>query len=290
MTQPLLANWNGVEQPLDEVRVSVLDRGFLFGDGGYEVLRIYGGRLFLLDEHMQRLVRSLDKLRIAADVPRIERRLRETLAHSGVVEGMAYLQVTRGEAPRMHRFPPGNPHPNELIYIAPLAGDPYGDARETGAAVLTTPDVRWGRCDIKSINLLANCLAAQAAAEAGCQEALLVAEDGAIVEGSHTSVFGVKDGAIWTTPLGPHILPGITRGLVLRLAARAGISVVEKSLHTRELGEIDELFLTGTTSEVLPVTTVDGRPIGNGRPGPVTRRLAETYRQVVDEMLAGPAS
>jgi D-alanine transaminase len=285
MTSPL-ANWNGVEMPLDDVRVSVLDRSFLFGDGIYEVLRVYGGRPFLLREHMDRLGRSLEKIRIRTDVERIEQRMRQTLIHSGVREGTIYIQVTRGVGPRTHKFPPGNPQPNELIYINELGDDPYKAARTTGASVITVPDDRWNRCDIKSVNLLANCLAAQAAAEAGCEEAILVADDGSVVEGSHTSVFGVKDGSIWTTPLGPHILPGITRALVLRLAAQAGIPVVERSLRKGELREIDELFLTGTTSEVLPVTRVDGHPVGKGTPGPVTTKLAATYQRVVEELLA----
>jgi D-alanine transaminase len=287
MSSPL-ANWNGVEMPLDEVRVSVLDRSFLFGDGIYEVLRVYGGRPFLLREHIDRLARSLEKIRIQAEVTRIEQRLRQTLIHSRVREGTVYIQVSRGVAPRTHKFPPGNPQPNELIYINEIKDDPYKAARTTGASVITVPDDRWNRCDIKSVNLLANCLAAQAAAEAGCEEAILVADDGSVVEGSHTSVFGVKDGSIWTTPLGPHILPGITRALVLRLAAQAGISVVERSLRKSELREIDELFLTGTTSEVLPVTHVDSHPVGRGTPGPITIRLAATYQKVVDELLSTP--
>jgi D-alanine transaminase len=170
--------------------------------------------------------------------------------------------------------------------VKELGDDPYQAARTTGASVITVPDDRWNRCDIKSVNLLANCMAAQAAAEAGCDEAVLVADDGSVVEGSHTSVFGVKDGSIWTTPLGPHILPGITRALVLRLAAQAGIPVVERSLKKSELREIDELFLTGTTSEVLPVTRVDSQPVGRGTPGPVTTRLAATYQKVVEQLLS----
>jgi D-alanine transaminase len=276
-----LANWNGALMPLEDVRVSVLDRAFLFGDAVYEVLRIYGGTMFLLREHMDRLARSLEKVRIQTDVARLERRLMETLTESRVREGIAYLQVTRGEAPRMHRFPPGTVSPNELIYIKELDGDPYREAREKGASAITVTDDRWNRCDIKSVNLLANCFAAQAAAEVDCEEALLVADDGNIVEGSHTSVFGVKDGCIWTTPLGPQILPGVTRGLVMRLADEAGICVIERSLKKEELPQIDELFLTGTTSEVLPVTQVDGRPIGTGSPGTITKRLAETYGDLV---------
>jgi D-alanine transaminase len=279
--QTPLANWNGEFLPLDEVRVSVLDRAFLFGDGVYEVLRIYSGRPFLFREHFDRLQRSLDELRIAADAGRIGARLRETLTRSGVLNGTAYVQVTRGVAARKHPFPDPPPIPNELIYVQALSGDPYADVRESGASVITLPDQRWGRCDIKSVNLLANCLAAQAAVEAGCHEALLISPAGEVVEGSHTSAFAVQNGELWTAPLGPHLLPGITRALVVQLAQRAGIPVIERSLPAAELSQIDELFVTGTTSEVLPVTRVDNRPVGTGRPGPVTRRLFEAYHEFV---------
>lgn len=276
-----LANWNGRQMPLAEVQVSVLDRGFLFGDGIYEVLRVYGGRPFLCAEHMRRLRRSIGEVRIDCDVDRLERRMHETLAHSGVKEGLIYIQVTRGAARRTHRFPDPPVPPNELIYVEEIEADPYARWRESGADLLSLPDLRWKRCDIKSVNLLANCMAAQAAAEAGCVEALLVAADGAITEGSHTSIFAVQDGRIITTPLGPQILPGITRGLVVRLSEQARIPITEGRLRRDQLAAVHELFLTGTTSEVLPITRVDGGAIGDGRPGPVTRRLYEAYRDLV---------
>lgn len=283
------ANWNGAAMPLSEATVSVLDRGFLFGDGVYEVLRVYGGRPFLLREHMARLRRSLEAIRIDADEERLEQRMHATLNESGVESGMIYVQVTRGTAPRTHRFPEPPVAPNELIYVEAIESDPYGEHRDEGAKLLTMDDIRWRRCDIKSVNLLGNCLAAQAAVEAGCLEALLVDRDGMITEGSHTSVFPVRDGKILATPLGPHILPGITRGLMVKLAERAGIAIVEDRLPRSELAAIDEMFLTGTTSEVLPVTQVDGRAIGDGRPGPVTRRLVATYSEYVREWLSGTA-
>lgn len=281
------ANWNGVPQPLSTVQVSVLDRGFLFGDGIYEVLRVYGGRPFLLREHMTRLRRSLAEIRIAADPARLEERMLATLAESGIVGGMIYLQVTRGSAPRTHKFPNPPVRPNELIYVDAIDGDPYAAYRDSGAKLITVPDVRWGRCDIKSVNLLANCLAAQAAAEAGCLEALLIGADGTITEGSHTSIFAVQHGRILATPQGANILPGITRGLLVTLAARAGIEIEERFVKQAELPEIDEMFLTGTTSEVLPVTQVDGHAIGTGRPGPVTARLVAAYNDFVHDWLAG---
>ncbi len=217
----------------------------------------------------------------------MEARTLALLARSGVQEGLIYMQVTRGVYPRVHKFPPKGTKPNELVWVKEFAETPFADCRASGAAVVTYPDIRWKRCDVKSVNLLGNCMAAEAAAQAGCQEALLIADDGSIVEGSHTSAFGVKDGKVWTTPLGPHILPGITRALVLKLAHRANIEVIERSLQKSQLGEIDELFLTGTTSEVLPVTRVDGQSIGSGKPGPVTLKLVAEYRREIEELVRG---
>lgn len=287
MKRPTLANWNGAILPLEEVRVSVLDRGFMFGDAVYEALRVYSGRAWLLDEHCARLRSSLAELRIDADVNRVRQRMLETLRASGVREGLIYVQVTRGAAPRHHAFPRPEPAPNELVYVEDYGGDPFADIRPHGVGVITFPDVRWERRDIKSTNLLANCLAAQKAAEAGCFEAVLVEADGRISEASRNSVFAVKEGKVWTRPTSHHILPGITRRLVLELAERAGIPTVERGVGQGDLSTIDELFLTGTTSEVLGVTHVDARPVGDGRVGPITRRLADTYRQSVQDWLVG---
>ena len=282
-----LANWNGTEMPLGEVRVSVLDRGFLFGDGVYEVLRVYHGKPFLEREHMDRLQESLAELRISIDFHRLEGRVRETLAHSGVIDGLVYIQVTRGEAPRMHHFPSPTPKPNELIWVKDLGGDPLAALRETGGSAILVADQRWKRCDIKSVNLLANCLAAQEANEADCDEALLVADDGSITEGSHTSVFGISHGHLLTAPLEANILPGITRGLVLDLAERAGIPCREQPLTRANLWEVDELFVTGTSAEVLPIVLVDERAIASGKPGSITRRLEAAYRDEIRRVCGG---
>ncbi|MEZ6052050.1 MAG: D-amino acid aminotransferase [Planctomycetaceae bacterium] len=286
MSHEILANWNGVEMPLSEVTVSVLDRGFLFGDGVYEVLRVYKGQPFLEAEHLERFRRSLDKISIVCQVDRLIERMQMTLENSEVTEGMIYMQVTRGAAPRTHRFPSGDVPPNELIYVEPMEVDHYAEAREQGAAVITVPDLRWKRCDIKSINLLANCMAAQQAAEQGCIEALLVNADGTVTEGSHTSVFGVRDGHVLTSPLSPSILPGITRGLVTRLAGRCGIPLHETSFSAEEIPQLDELFLTGTTAEVVPLIRVDGNLVNDGHPGPITRRLQRAYQEFVAESLS----
>lgn len=282
-----LASLNGQPMPLSEVRVPALDRGFLFGDAVYEVIRVYRGRLWLGDEHFARLAQSLRAVRIeGVDLGRLRSRVREMLASHPLDDATVYIQITRGAAPRSHRFPAGVA-PLEFFYAEPFA-DPYARAREDGAAVITQPDVRWGRCDIKSTNLLANVLAMQAAAESGCLEALLCLPDGTITEGTHTSCFGVRDGHILTTPQGPDILPGITRALALRLARQASIPVREVALTRDLLEDISELFLTGTTSEVMPVVRVDGRPVGRGWPGPVTRLLQRSYGEAVAAFLAGP--
>jgi D-alanine transaminase len=215
------------------------------------------------------------------DIARLRQRMQETIAAGPFKEATVYIQITRGAAPRSHGFP-ANAVPLEFLFVQEF-GDPYAQARQDGAAVITVPDIRWGRCDIKSTNLLANVLAAQAAKEAGCTEALLCSDDGIVSEGTHTSFFGVLDGKVLTAPNSNHILPGITRGLILRLAQRAKIELHEHELRRSDLARVSELFLTGTTSEVLPVVRVDNQPIAEGKPGPITRRLQDAYRDAVRE-------
>jgi D-alanine transaminase len=281
--QPI-ANVNGRQMPLSDVRISAQDRGFLFGDAVYEVLRVYHGRPWLADEHFQRLARSLRAIRIdGVDVEQLRRRMHATIAAGPFQEATVYIQITRGEAPRTHTFP-DDATPLELLYVREFH-DSYRAARETGAAVITQPDVRWERCDIKSTNLLANVLAMQAAKEAGCLEALLVLPDGTLTEGTHTSFFGVLNGAVLTAPNSNAILPGITRGLLVKLAAKAGIPLREHVLRRADLANVSELFLTGTTAEVLPIIRVDEQTIGGGKPGAVTRRLQEAYQNSVAEYL-----
>jgi len=281
-----LANLNGETMPLSEARIPALDRGFLFGDAVYEVMRVYGGRPWLTDEHFARLGRSLEAIHIhGVDLGRLRQRMLDTIAAGPFGEAIVYIQVTRGAASRSHGFPAGV-QPLELLYVQEYH-DPYVQARQDGASVITFPDLRWGRCDIKSTNLLANVLANQAAKEAGCVEALLYSDDGVVSEGTHTSFFGVLQGKLLTAPNSPHILPGITRGLVLRLAQRARIELQEHELRRPDLARVSELFLTGTTSEVLPVVRVDGQPIADGKPGSITRRLQQAYREAVSEACGG---
>jgi D-alanine transaminase len=280
-----LANLNGELLPLAEAKISALDRGFLFGDAVYEVLRVYQGRPWLAQEHFERLGRSLEAIRIpGVNLERLRQRVRDTITAGAFQEAIVYIQITRGAAPRRTHPFPAEATPLEFLYVDEFL-DPYQEARQTGASVITQPDLRWDRCDIKSTNLLGNVLAMQAAKEAGCLEALLYLPDGTLMEGTHTSFFGVLNGTVLTAPNSNAILPGITRGLTLRLAAQARIPVREQVVKRGDLGQVSELFLTGTTSEVLPVIRVDGRPVAEGRPGPVTRRLQEAYAEAVRDFL-----
>ncbi|MDO8500364.1 MAG: aminotransferase class IV [Gemmatimonadaceae bacterium] len=264
-----------------EVRVSPDDRGFLLGDGIYEVAAAYDGRFIALDRHMDRLRRSLGEARIDASVADpLETVFQELLernwfANSG--KAMVYLQVTRGAAPRTHAFPRTACRPTVYAYAAPFPdlGDLAG-----GVGAITRPDLRWSRCDIKTISLIANVLANQEAKESGAFEAILI-RDGVALEGTHTSFFGVSGGVVRTAPLSNLILPGITRELAIEAASRAGIEVREEPVPANELAVMDELFITGTTTEVVPIVRLDGNPVGNGSPGPVTLRIAQLYRAAI---------
>jgi D-alanine transaminase len=282
-TEPL-ANLDGVVMPLSEARIPATDRGFLFGDGVYEVLRVYGGRPWLMDWHFERFERSLGAIRITGvDLGRLRQRMLDTLAASRLREATVYLQVTRGSAPRSHAFP-ASARPLEFLFVQEFR-DPYVSARRDGVGVVLHPDLRWGRCDIKSVNLLANVLATQAAKEANCQEALLTLPDGRITEASHSSFFGVKDGALVTTCNSPAILPGVTRRWLLELARRTDVPVQERNLHREELATAEELFLAGTTIEVLPIVQADGRSVGAGQRGPITWRLQEAYQEALRQFV-----
>ncbi|SRR5579875_499256 len=279
-----LANWNGEEMPLADVRVPALDRAFLFGDAVYEVIRLYRGRPWKLEEHLGRLRASTEAVRISGvDEAVLRRRLLETIEHSRVCEGLAYLQVTRGAARRSHGFP-AHCRPNVLIYAEEYA-DPYADKRELGVEAITYPDIRWARNEIKATSLLANCLAAQAAVEAGAAESILVDTGGFVTEGSHTSVFAVKEGSVVISPASTKVLPGITKRQVITLARQSGIAITEGRLKKDDLWAVDEVFLTGTPEEILPVTAIDGKAVGSGAPGPVTRRLQQTFKETLEQWL-----
>jgi D-alanine transaminase len=268
---------NGDFLPFEEARIPIMDRGFLFADGIYEVSAVVDGRLVDNEGHLARLDRSLAEIRIPNPHATEEwvRLQTELVARNGVTEGLVYMQVTRGVAERDFAFPK-EARPTVVMFTqaktilaSPLA--------ETGVAVVSVPDLRWTRRDIKSVALLAQVLAKQAAAEAGVFEAWMV-EDGAVTEGSSSTAFIVtREGTIVTRPLSNAILPGITRRAVMRLAEEVQLRVEERAFSLDEAHEAAEAFLTSASSFVMPVVAIDGRPVGDGRPGPLARRLRALY-------------
>ena len=277
-----LANVNGKITPLVDAMVPALDRGFLFGDAVYEGLQAVSGKVRFIDLHFDRLARSLNELRIGPiDLTRLRQRLMETIAAGPFADAFIYIQITRGAGlTRTHHFPPPDTRPNEFLFVEPFT-DPYVQLRQTGVKAITHLDLRWHRCDIKSTNLLGNVLAFQAAREQGANEAILIRPDGTVTEGTRTSLFGVVNGTIRTGPNSPEILPGVTRSVIIRLIHQLKLPLEERHLRQEELPHINELFFTGTTSEVLPITTLNGNPVADGKPGPFTRRLQEAFNQFV---------
>jgi D-alanine transaminase len=261
--------------------VSVDDRGFLFADGLYEVIRVYAGRLFLAEGHIERLHRGLAAVRIdpgaAEGLIGIAERL---IAENGLgdADATVYIQITRGVAPRKHSFPEPGTRPT-IYMVAKAFPRPAAENFVNGVATVSVADTRWGRCDIKSVGLLPNVLANQQAKEAGAFEALFV-RDGVLIEGSHSNLLGVMGGEVVTYPECNYILGGITRRFVLDLARELGMPVREGPIFLDRLHEVEELFLSGTTTEVMPITRLDGRAIGNGRPGPVAARLQHAYNEI----------
>lgn len=278
-----LANWNGQEMPLEDVKVSVLDRAFLFGDAVYEVIRLYGGKLWMFDRHMSRLATGLKSLRIeGVDLDALGKRIEATVKNSGEREALVYIQVTRGEAKRTHHYPE-KIAPNQLVYVEHF--DDPRTMRETGVPVISINDFRWQRNDLKVTSLIANCMAAQTAHENGCIEVVQIGSDGYVTEGSHTSIFAVKDGKILVSPSSSKVLPGITKQQILELSAAAGIGIHETRVKKSELKDVDEMFLTGTPEEIVPIVRVDDLVIGGGTPGPVTRKLQQAFTESVQKWL-----
>jgi D-alanine transaminase len=279
---------NGQYLPGENARISVLDRGFIFGDGVYEVWRVVDGKLFEHQRHDRRLRRGLKALEIVVpdrDVDALagvaDRLLRDNDLTSG--EGTFYVEITRGAAPRSHAYPPAGTKPT-LFAMVTRFEVPHA-TRAAGAKAITQPDVRWLHCDIKTVQLLPNVMAKQKAQSSGALEAIFV-RDGIVTEGTHTSVLGVKSGELRTHPLSPLILPSVTRELVLEIAREQGIPVREDAFSAKELFELDELFVSGTTTDVTPIVDVDGNRIGSGKPGPISRAL---YTGLQSRLYAGAA-
>lgn len=282
MSQEAQVYLNGRVLPKGQARIDPDDRGFLFGDGIYEVLRVSDGLPLFVDEHFARLGRSTAGCDLTQPFDRagFERMARDLIAANAIRNGLVYLQVTRGVAARNHAFPVEGTPPTVYAFAKEVSVDPA--LQRDGVTVVVLPDERWARVDMKTVNLLPNVLAAERAARAGAYEAILV-RDGIVTEASHSNAWIVRGGVAWTHPTGTHILPGITRDTVLRSARRDGIACEERTFTEADLRSADEVFLTGTTTAVLPVVRVDGQRVGDGRPGPVARALGEAYGRTVDE-------
>lgn len=275
-----IAYVNGRYLPIEAPAVPVEDRGLQFADGVYEVVKALGGRLCDLERHLDRLERSLRELGMPMPMSRraLAAVMRETLRRNGLRDAAVYVQVNRGVSPRNHLFPPGLVP--SLVVTARRLSLPKPRELADGVSVITLPDERWKRCDIKSVSLLANVLAKRKGAEAGCREVWLYDAGGLVTEGSSSNAWIVdREGRLVTRPLGPEILGGVTRQVVLELARAAGIEVVERAFSVEEAKSAREAFITSTSSLVLPVTAIDGRPIANGAPGSITLSLLQRYQE-----------
>ena len=274
---------NGEIIDINENIVPMEDRGHQFGDGVYEVVKVYNGRCFALKEHLERLHFSLRALRIPAiyTVEELTEFHEVLIEKSGIRDGAIYLQITRGVAARTHQFPE-LVVPRLTMSIRP-SGASNEDLRVKGAKVIMIPDERWLRCDIKSLNLLGNILGKQQAKEAGCYEGVMVREE-EVTEGTSSNFYVVKDDVIWTYPATHLILKGITRTIVIeKLAKQLQIPVLEKAFNVKFIKGASEAFLSGTSTEIMPITTINGTGVGDGEVGPVTRKLQEAYTKLIDE-------
>lgn len=271
---------NGRYVPHRAAMIHVEDRGLQFADGVYEVFPVFANRIHNLSQHLARLTDSLAALRISWPVTRavLPMLVEQVRQRNRIVDGLIYLQITRGVAPRDHAFPRNPISPTLIISGRHIDMGSRSEKAAQGVQLISTPDQRWSRCDIKSVSLLANMLAKQTAAEQGAFEALMLDPEGYITEGAASSFWIVdQEGALVTRPLSQEILPGVTRQRVLDLAREAGIRVVERKIHLDELAKVREAFLTSATLFVMPVNQIDAVVIGNGGPGVVTDALRTQY-------------
>jgi D-alanine transaminase len=270
---------NGQYVPKEQAMIPVEDRGFIFGDGIYEVVRIIKGRVFAWEGHAARLANGLAGLRISdtgAESATLKAVCERLVRDNGMTDGEAtvYIQVSRGAAPRTHHFPPaGTP---TTVYASASVFKPNFAMRDNGAKGITMPDIRWARCDLKTVNLLGPVLARQAAQEAGAYEALLH-RDGMVTEGAATNAFMVVDGVLRTYPLSHYILPGITRALIVDVIRELGVRFEERPVSLAELQRAEEIFVCGTTTDVQPIVELDGKKVASGVPGAVTVRIKEAF-------------
>lgn len=280
---------NGVFMPMEEARVPVLDRGFIFGDGVYEVIPVYSRHPFRLEEHLRRLQASLDAIRLpnphsAAEWAGLVRRL---IGLNAPEDQSVYLHVTRGVAKRDHAFPPGIA-PTVFMMSNPLTTPPAAQV-VSGVGAITAPDNRWLRCDIKAIALLPNVLLRQMAVDAGCVETLLL-RDGKLTEGAASNIFLVHRGVMLAPPKNHLMLPGITYDVILELAAADGLRHEVREVAEAELREAEEVWLTSSTREVLAITRLDGRAVGGGEPGPLFKRMYALYQDYKARVMRAPGA
>jgi len=268
---------NGEFMPIENAMIPVLDRGFIFGDGVYEVIPVYSRLPFRLDEHLRRLQSSLDSIRLSNpyDTPRWREVIGRLVEINEPEDQSLYLQVTRGVAKRDHAFPK-QITPTIFVMSNPLVTPP-AEQIENGVAVITAADNRWLRCDVKSTALLPNVLLRQLSIDAGCAETLLL-RDGMLTEGSATNAFVVSSGVLLAPPKSNLMLPGITYDVVLELAEANGVALEVRNISEAEVRDADEVWISSSSREVLPVTSLDGKAVGNGRPGPVFKRVYQLYQ------------
>lgn len=275
---------NGAYVPMDMAFVHIEDRGYQFSDGVYEVVSIRRGKCIDMEPHLDRLWRSMDELQMTAPMGRAAMKVvfAEVIRRNRVSDATLYIQVSRGVAKRDHAFPADTPS-SLVVTCRRFNFDAVKARAQAGVKVLSQPDVRWGRCDIKSISLLPNVLAKQAARKDGAFEAIMVDPEGFVTEGSSTNVWMVtKDGKLVTRSTADNILPGITRSAILTIAEELQMSVEERAFTLAETEDAAEMFLTSSTSCAMPITHVDNRPIGSGKPGPTASRLVERYWDMMD--------
>ncbi|WEN40616.1 D-alanine aminotransferase [Thauera sp. GDN1] len=270
---------DGTYLPLAEARVSPMDRGFLFGDGAYEVIPVYSRRCFRVDEHVARLANTLAAMRLANPHGAEEWKaiIGEIVARNPWDDQSVYLQVTRGaDTRRNHAFPGPEVKPTVFLMSEPLV-TPSAEQLATGIAAVSAADIRWLRCDLKTVSMLANCLLRQHAIDHGCAETVLF-RDSFLTEGSASSIFVCKNGVLLVPPKSHLMLPGITYDVVLELAREHGMKHAVREVLEAEVRGADELWMASSTKEVLPITTLDGRPVGDGRPGPMGRQMYAWYQ------------
>lgn len=280
---PALAYIDGIFCSPGDKRICFEDRGYQFGDGIYEVVRIYSGHPYQLQAHLDRLWASAVALgiNILQTQTEIAELIRKIATKSQIPEAQVYIQITRGSGPRQHHYPSGV-DPVLVMTVRPSPILP-STLWERGGSAITYPEIRWKYCHIKSLNLLPNVMAKEEAVKAGAHEAFFVREDGVVTEGSSTNLFMVKNGIVQTHPAGQSILKGITRGVTLQICERKKLDVLEETFTLEQLLASDEVFITGTISEIMPIVTINGHKIGNGLPGPIAGVFQDAFKKTIRE-------